>query len=77
MNKAGRKRWRRTRTRLVASAIVIAGFWLSRVSLWFFLLVGVGTFGPGLLRELGLLNDRGEFQRRADHRVGYYAFLTA
>ena len=72
-----RERWRPTRTNLVAGAIVIAGFWLTSLSWWFFLLVALGTFGPGVLRELGWLDDKDEFQRRADHRAGYHAFLTS
>ena len=72
-----RERWRPTRTKLVASGIVIAGFWLTSLSWWFLLLVALGTFGPGVLREIGWLNDKDEFQRRADHRAGYHAFLTA
>lgn len=76
MNETRPKRWQPSRTSLAAGASVIAGFWLSSFSWWFFILVGVGAFGPGLLRELGLLNDRDEFQRRADQRAGYHAFLT-
>jgi hypothetical protein len=71
-----RERWRPTRTNLVAGAVVIAGFWLSSVSWWFFVLVGVGALGPGILREIGWLNDKDEFQRMADHRAGYHAFLA-
>lgn len=73
----GRQRWRPTRTTLVAGALVIAGLWLASLSWWFFLLTAAGTFGPGLLRELGWLHDKDEFQRRADHRAGYHAFLAA
>jgi len=71
-----RERWRPTRTNLVAGGIVIAGFWLTSLSWWFFLLVALGTFGPGILRELGWLRDKDEFQRQADHRAGYHAFLA-
>jgi hypothetical protein len=60
----------------VAGGVVIAGFWLSSVSWWFFLLVGAGALGPGILRETGWLRDKDEFQRRADHRAGYHAFLA-
>lgn len=62
---------------LIAGAVVILGFALSEVNSWFLSLVALGTFGPGILRELGLLNDQDEFQRRADRRAGYHAFLTA
>lgn len=77
MVEAARKRWRPTRTSVVAGALVILGFWLASLSWWFLLLVGAGTLGPGLLRELGWLNDRDELQRQADHRAGYHAFLTS
>ena len=60
----------------MAGGIVIAGFSLTSLSWWFFLLVALGTFGPGILREMGWLHDQDEFQRRADHRAGYHAFLT-
>ncbi len=71
------ERWRPTRTSLVAGGIAITGFLLTSLSWWFFLLVALGTLGPGILRELGWLRDKDEFQRRADHRAGYHAFLTA
>lgn len=69
-------RWHPTPTILVAGGMVIAGFLLTGVSWWFLLLAAAGAFGPGVLRELGLLSDKDEFQRRADHRAGYHAFLT-
>jgi len=69
-------RWRPTRTQLVAGGLVITGFWLASLSWWFLLLTGLGTLGPGILRELGWLRDKDEFQRRADHRAGYHAFLV-
>ena len=72
-----RERWRPARTSLVAGGIVIAGFLLTSLSWWFLLLTALGTFGPGILREMGWLRDRDEFQRRAEHRAGYHAFLTA
>jgi hypothetical protein len=60
----------------VAGSLVIAGFWLSGISWWFLLLTALGTFGPGVLREMGLLRDKDEFQQRAEHRAGYHAFLA-
>jgi len=71
-----RARWRPTRTNLVAGGLVIAGLGLSELSWWFLMLVALGTFGPGLLREMGWLHDKDEFQRRAGHRAGYHAFLA-
>lgn len=76
IEREARERWRPTRTNVVAGALVIAGFALAELSWWFFLLAALGTLGPGILRELGWLRDKDEFQRRADHRAGYHAFLT-
>lgn len=64
------------RTRLVAAVTVIAGFALSSVSWWCFLLVALGAFGPGVLREIGWLRDKDEYQRRAEQRAGYHAYLV-
>ena len=69
------KRWRPTRTNLIAGGLVIVGFLLTEVNWWFFLLVAAGTLGPGILREVGWLRDKDEFQRQAAHRAGYHAFL--
>lgn len=69
-------RWPLTTTTTIAGVMVIAGFALSEVNWWFFLLTAAGTLGPGLLREFGWLRDRDEFQRRADYRAGYLAFLV-
>lgn len=69
--------WRPSVSTVVAASLVIAGFGLSGVSWWFFLLVGLGAFGPGVLRELGWLDDRDEFQLQAARRAGYHAFLVA
>ena len=70
------KRWRPTRTNLIAGGLVIAGFLLTEVNWWFFLLAAAGTFGPGILREIGWLRDKDEFQRQAAYRAGYHAFLA-
>lgn len=62
---------------LVAGGLVILG-----VLLWMFVnkgllvVAGLGAFGPGILRELGWLNDQDEFQRQAAHRAGYHAWLV-
>jgi hypothetical protein len=61
----------------VAGGLVISGLSLTEVSWWFLLLAALGALGPGFLREIGWLDDKDEFQRRADHRAGYHAFLTA
>ncbi|MFQ5891077.1 MAG: hypothetical protein ACE5JR_13705 [Gemmatimonadota bacterium] len=61
---------------LIAGALVILGVLLSMfVSEGLLVLAGLGAFGPGILRELGLLRDQDEFQRQAAHRAGYHAYL--
>jgi len=61
---------------LVAAGLVILGvlLWMF-VAKGFLVLAGLGAFGPGILRELGLLRDQDEFQRQAAHRAGYHAYL--
>jgi len=62
---------------LVAGALVVIG-----VLLWMFVskgllfVAGLGAFGPGILREVGLLRDHDEYQRQAAHRAGYHAYLA-
>jgi hypothetical protein len=61
---------------LVAAGFVILGVLLTMfVAEGFLALAGLGAFGPGILRELGLLRDQDEFQRQAAHRAGYHAYL--
>ncbi len=61
---------------LIAGGLVILGVLLSMfVAEGFLALAGLGAFGPGILRELGLLRDQDEFQRQAAHRAGYHAYL--
>jgi hypothetical protein len=74
---AATRRWRPTLTHLVAGTMVLGGFLLAGVSWWFLLLSALGALGPGIAREFGWLRDKDEFQRRADHRAGYHAFLAA
>jgi len=68
---------RPTLSGLIAGAIVIIGFALTAVDWGFIALVGLGTFGPGILREFGWLRDRDEFQMQAARRAGYHGFLAA
>ncbi len=68
--------WHPSNGTLVAGFFVILGFILSGINWWFISLAAFGTFGPGILREVGLLNDQDEFQRRATRKAGYHAFLT-
>jgi hypothetical protein len=72
----GRLRWRPSLATLIGGALVILGFVLMNWHEGFTALIGVGTFGPGILRELGCLNDQDEFKRRAAHRAGYHAFIV-
>ncbi len=70
-------RWRPSPATLIAGGVVLLGFVLAQWYRWGFIaLIGIGTFGPGILRELGWLNDQDEFQRRAAHRAGYHAFIV-
>lgn len=63
---------------LIAGGLVILGMFLWMfVAKGFLLVVGLGAFGLGILRELGWLRDQDEFQRQAAHRAGYLAYLTA
>jgi hypothetical protein len=64
------------------TGVVAAGLVAVGVFLWMFvdesllLVAGLGAFGPGILRELGVLNDQDEFQREAARRAGYHAYLA-
>ncbi len=70
-------RWHPTRTNLFAGGLVAAGLLLTNTSWWFLLLTAAGAFGPGVLRELGWLRDKDEFQRLAAYRAGYHAYVTS
>jgi len=61
---------------LVASALVLAGFGLASLDWNWLALAAVGTFGPGLLREMGWVHDKDEFQMRSARRAGYHAYLV-
>lgn len=64
------------RTTLVAGGLVALGIILAMtLSMGFLIVSAVGAFGPGLLRELGWLDDLDEFQRQASYRAGYLAYL--
>lgn len=61
-----------------AGLMVFLGILLSvTVDMRFMLLTGLGAFGPGILREFGVLKDQDEFARMATYRAGYYASLFA
>jgi len=68
---------RPTPTGLVAGALVAVGVLLFMfVHEGFIALSGLGAFGPGVLREFGLLKDQDEFQRQAAQKAGYHAYLV-
>lgn len=69
--------WRPSRVTLVATGLIVIGMMMTAVNEGFLVLVGIGMFGPGVLRELGLVHDKDEFQRRGMRRAGYHAFLVA
>ncbi len=68
--------WRPARGTIAGGILFVAGLLLTGISWRFLYLSAAGTFGPGILRELGLLRDQDEFQRRAARKAGYHAFLT-
>jgi hypothetical protein len=76
-NATMRRRWRPTPVNLIAGGLVIAGFALAGLNWGFIALVGLGAFGPGVLRELGWLRDKDEFELAAARRAGYHGFLAA
>ena len=63
---------------MIAGTLVFLGAILAAtVDMRFMLLIGMGAFGPGFLREMGLLKDQDEFARLASYKAGYYASLFA
>jgi glucan phosphoethanolaminetransferase (alkaline phosphatase superfamily) len=68
--------WRPTGPTLIAGCLVLLGILMTVLSWWFLLLVAAGALGPGVLRELGWLRDRDEFQQLAAYRAGYHAYLA-
>jgi len=61
---------------LFAAGLVLLGLLLDTfVAEGLLVVAGLGAFGPGILRELGWLRDKDEFQRQAAHRAGYHAYL--
>lgn len=69
--------WKPSPVTLASGALVIAGAFLAAtVDMAFLLFFGLGVFGPGALREVGLLRDQDEFQREAARKAGNRAFLV-
>lgn len=69
--------WHPASGTLIAGGFVVLGFILAEINWAFISLAALGTFGPGILREMGILNDQDEFQRIAARKAGYHAFLVA
>ena len=61
---------------IIASVFVLAGFLLAEINWGFIAISAVATFTPGILREMGLLKDKDEFQLEAARRAGYHAYLA-
>jgi hypothetical protein len=62
---------------LASFVLVVAGLVLgATVDMAWLVLFGLGAFGPSVLRALGVLADRDEFQREAARRAGHHAYLA-
>ncbi len=70
------KSWFTSPVNLIAGSLVILGFALTGIDWGFLALSALGTFGPGILREIGWLRDKDEFEMRAARRAGYHAYLA-
>ncbi|MCF7824963.1 MAG: hypothetical protein K9N35_12440 [Candidatus Marinimicrobia bacterium] len=67
-----------SRAGLIAGTLVFLGILLAvTIDMRFLIITGLGAFGPGFLRELGILRDQDEFARLANYRAGYIASLFA
>jgi hypothetical protein len=74
---AHQKRGRPTTTTAIASVLVVAGSILAAtVDMVYLVLFAAGVFGPGILRELGVLDDQDEFQRQGAVAAGSRAYLV-
>jgi len=77
MSERSMRRLRFPPASVVSMILVAAG-----ILLWMFvsrgllIVAGLGAFGPGILREAGVLRDQDEFQREASYRAGYHAYLV-
>ncbi len=71
------RRWGFSPVGVVALLLVFVGFYLAvAVHMVFFVLVGLGAFGPGVLRQFGLIADLDECQKRASLEAAHRAFLA-
>ncbi len=63
---------------LAGLVLAVAGFFLgASVHMACFALVGVGAFGPGILRQFRLVDDLDEFQKEAVARAAHRAYLVS
>ncbi|MBC8425829.1 hypothetical protein H8E07_17085 [bacterium] len=69
-------KWFRSPVNLVAGSLVVGGFLLTEIDWGYLALCALGTFGPGILRELGWLKDKDELELQAARRAGYHAYLV-
>lgn len=77
MGKGLMQGWRRPPlATLIAGVLFTAGLLLSGFDWAFLALSAVAAFAPGILRELGVLRDKDEFQLEAARRAGYHAYLA-
>lgn len=61
----------------IALLLVVAGLLLgTTVHIGFLILMALGAFGPGVLRQIGLLADLDEFQKEAVANSGLRAYLA-
>jgi len=61
---------------LIAGVLVLAGFFLTAIDWGYIAISAVAMFTPGILRELGWLKDKDEFELQAARRAGYHAYLA-
>jgi hypothetical protein len=62
---------------IVATLLVVSGLLLGvTVHMGFMILFAAGAFGPGVLRQLGLLDDLDELQKDAAAKSGLRAYLV-
>lgn len=69
-------RWRPAPATLIASFFVLLGFVLAEIDWGYIAISAVAMFLPGILREMGVLRDKDEFQLEAARRAGYHSYLA-
>ena len=68
---------RRSPVGVVSIVLFVVGLWLGvSVHKGFMILMALGAFGPGVLRQLGLIDDLDEFQKEAAMKSGLRAYLA-